>query len=115
MFQELLTTLNRIAQKFNVSIANVATRNILDRTAVADVIVDARLGISDHRRNNPQIFKFSLDKSDHNNMMQYVQSQTTCLTKLEIVVMSVDDPILLLTSYKIQLVSNSYLNSYVHW
>jgi aryl-alcohol dehydrogenase-like predicted oxidoreductase len=38
----VLTTLNRIAQKFNVSVANVATRYILDKTAVADVIVGAR-------------------------------------------------------------------------
>ena len=45
LFQELLTTLNRIAQKYNVSIANVATRYILDKSAVADVIIGVRLGI----------------------------------------------------------------------
>jgi aryl-alcohol dehydrogenase-like predicted oxidoreductase len=45
LFQELLSTLNRIAQKYNVSIANVATRYILDKSAVADVIIGVRLGI----------------------------------------------------------------------
>ena len=64
LFQELLSTLNRIAQKYNVSIANVATRYILDKAAVAGVIIGARLGISDHINSNAQIFSFSLDKSD---------------------------------------------------
>jgi aryl-alcohol dehydrogenase-like predicted oxidoreductase len=63
LFQELLTTLKRIAQKYNVSIANVATRYILDKAAVAGVIIGARLGISDHRNNNAQVFNFGLDKS----------------------------------------------------
>jgi aryl-alcohol dehydrogenase-like predicted oxidoreductase len=39
LFQELLSTLKRIAQKYNVSIANVATRYILDKSAVAGVII----------------------------------------------------------------------------
>jgi aryl-alcohol dehydrogenase-like predicted oxidoreductase len=68
LFQELLTTLKRIAQKYNVSIANVATRYILDKAAVAGVIIGARLGISDHRNNNAQVFNFGLDKSDYNNI-----------------------------------------------
>lgn len=65
LFQELLSTLNKIAQKYNVSIANVATRYILDKSAVACVIIGVRLGIADHRNNNAQIFNFSLDKSDY--------------------------------------------------
>ncbi|MDX1373045.1 MAG: aldo/keto reductase, partial [Nitrososphaeraceae archaeon] len=65
LFQELLSTLNKIAQKYNVSIANVATRYILDKSAVACVIIGVRLGIADHRNNNVQIFNFSLDKSDY--------------------------------------------------
>jgi aryl-alcohol dehydrogenase-like predicted oxidoreductase len=68
LFQELLSTLNRIAQKYNVSIANVATRYILDKPAVAGVIIGARLGISDHRNSNAQVFNFSLDKSDYNDI-----------------------------------------------
>jgi aryl-alcohol dehydrogenase-like predicted oxidoreductase len=68
LFQELLSTLNRIAQKYNVSIANVATRYILDKSAVAGVIIGARLGISDHINNNAQVFTFSLDKPDYNDI-----------------------------------------------
>ena len=65
LFQELLSTLKRIAEKYNVSIANIATRYILDKSAVAGVIIGVRLGIADHRNNNVQVFNFSLDKSDY--------------------------------------------------
>ena len=68
LFQELLSTLNRIAQKYNVGIANVATRYILDKAVVAGVIIGARLGISDHRNSNALVFNFSLDKSDYNDI-----------------------------------------------
>jgi aryl-alcohol dehydrogenase-like predicted oxidoreductase len=64
LFQELLSTLKKIAQKYNVSIANVATRYILAKPAVAGVIIGVRLGIVDHRNNNAQVFSFRLDKSD---------------------------------------------------
>src|SRR5205823_13708114 len=68
LFQELLSTLKRIAQKYNVSIANVATRYILDKSAVAGVIIGARLGIVDHRDDNTQVFNFSLVKSDYDDI-----------------------------------------------
>jgi aryl-alcohol dehydrogenase-like predicted oxidoreductase len=64
LFQELLSTLNRIAQKYNVSIPNVATRYILDKPVIGGVIIGARLGISDHISNNAKAFNFSLDKTD---------------------------------------------------
>lgn len=64
LFQELLLNLNRITQKYNVSIANVATRYILDKPQVAGVIIGVRLSISDHITNNLQVFSLSLDKSD---------------------------------------------------
>src|SRR5919206_492960 len=68
LFQELLSTLNRIAQKYNVSIANVATRYILDKAAVGGVIIGARLGISDHINNNANVFNLSLDRSDYDGI-----------------------------------------------
>jgi len=68
LFQELLSTLKSIAQKYDVSIANVATRYILDKPAIAGVIIGARLGISDHINNNAQVFNFSLDKSDYDDI-----------------------------------------------
>jgi aryl-alcohol dehydrogenase-like predicted oxidoreductase len=65
LFQELLLTLKGIAQKYNVSIANIATKYVLDKSAaVAGVIIGTRLGIVDHINNNAQVFHFSLDKSD---------------------------------------------------
>ncbi len=64
LFQELLSTLKRIAQKHNVSIPNVATRYILAKSAVAGVIIGVRLGIVNHINNNVQAFNFYLDKSD---------------------------------------------------
>ena len=64
LFQELLSTLKRIAEMHNVTIANVAARYILDKSAVAGVIIGVRLGIVDHRTSNTQVFNFVLDKSD---------------------------------------------------
>jgi aryl-alcohol dehydrogenase-like predicted oxidoreductase len=51
-----------------VSIANVATRYILDRPAVAGVIIGVRLGITDHRGDNARVFDFRLDKDDANSI-----------------------------------------------
>jgi aryl-alcohol dehydrogenase-like predicted oxidoreductase len=68
LFQELLVNLNRIAQKHGVSIANVATRYILDKPGVGGVIIGVRLGIADHISNNLQVFNLTLDKSDINDI-----------------------------------------------
>ena len=43
----------------------MATRYILDKSAVAGVIIGVRLGITDHRSNNVQVFNFCLDNSDY--------------------------------------------------
>ncbi|MGA8916338.1 MAG: aldo/keto reductase [Nitrososphaeraceae archaeon] len=64
LFQKLLLTLKSIAQKYDVSIVNVATNYILAKAAVAGVIIGDRLGIVDHRNDNTQVFNFDLDKSD---------------------------------------------------
>jgi aryl-alcohol dehydrogenase-like predicted oxidoreductase len=64
LFQELLSALKQVADKHGVSIANVATRYILDKSAVAGVIVGARLGVSDHRADNARVFDFTLDDAD---------------------------------------------------
>lgn len=68
LFQELLSHLNEIAQKHNLSIANVATRYILEKPAVAGAIIGVRLGISDHRNSNAKVFNFSLDRSDYDTI-----------------------------------------------
>jgi aryl-alcohol dehydrogenase-like predicted oxidoreductase len=65
LFQELLTVIKRIAEKHQVSIANVGTRYILDRPAVAGVIIGSRLGLAEHLADNARVFGFSLDAADH--------------------------------------------------
>jgi aryl-alcohol dehydrogenase-like predicted oxidoreductase len=64
LFQQLLHTLRQIADKHQVSIANVAARYILDRPAVAGVIVGVRLGVTDHRLDNARVFDVTLDQDD---------------------------------------------------
>lgn len=64
LFQRLLTVLEGIADKHGVSITNVATRAILDRPAVAGVIVGVRLGLSDHLQDNLRVFELQLDAED---------------------------------------------------
>lgn len=64
LFQELLGVLNSIAKKYGVSISNVATRYILDKPAVAGVIIGARLGLSEHKFDNNQAFSLHLGMED---------------------------------------------------
>ena len=68
LLQELLLTLKAIADRHQVSIANVATRYILDRPAVAGVIVGVRLGVADHRDDNAKVFGFSLEPDDQDEI-----------------------------------------------
>ncbi|MGH1396400.1 MAG: aldo/keto reductase [Trichormus sp.] len=64
LFQELLSTLKAIADKHQVSIANVAVRYILDKPSVGGVIVGARLGIAEHIEDNAKVFSLNLDAED---------------------------------------------------
>ena len=68
LFQALLLTLKQIADKHGVNIANVAVRAILDRPAVAGVIIGTRLGLSDRRTDNARVFSLSLDPEDHSRI-----------------------------------------------
>ncbi len=64
LFQELLDSLDTISKKHDCSIANVATKFILNRPAVAGVIIGARLGISEHIEDNSKAFDVKLDSDD---------------------------------------------------
>jgi aryl-alcohol dehydrogenase-like predicted oxidoreductase len=64
LFQALLRTLKGVADKHQASIANVAVRAILDRPAVAGVIIGARLGVAEHRADNARVFDLTLDAED---------------------------------------------------
>lgn len=63
-FQNVLRVASRVAEKHGVSLANVACRYVLERPAVAGVIVGARLGRSEHRDDNRRLFGFALDDED---------------------------------------------------
>ena len=63
--QGVLSAAHRVAQRHGVSVANVATRWVLEQPAVAAVIVGARLGESEHRADNLKLFDFMLDAEDH--------------------------------------------------
>ena len=64
LFQELLHVLDDIAKKHHCSIANIATRFVLDRPQVAGVIIGARLGITNHINDNAKVFDVKLDQDD---------------------------------------------------
>ncbi len=60
-FQALLQALKQVAERLGVSMANVATRYVLESPAVAGVIVGARLGRSAHVDDTLRLFGFELD------------------------------------------------------
>lgn len=62
LFQALLATLDGIARKHGVSIANVATRWVLGRPHVAGAIIGARYAAN--LPENLRVFSFSLDNAD---------------------------------------------------
>ncbi len=62
VFQNLLSVISRVAKRLKVSMANVAGRFILDLPAVGGIIIGARLGKSEHIRDNLSLFQFSLDE-----------------------------------------------------
>jgi len=61
-FQELLIALRSIADKHDVSVANVATRWVLDQKQVAGAILGART--SSHLSENLKAFGLTLDEED---------------------------------------------------
>ena len=81
LFQQLLVTLRAVADKHGVSIANVAVRYVLDRPAVAGVIVGARLGVAEHSADNARVFSFSPD-SDDLQAIEAVLSQSRDLYRI---------------------------------
>jgi aryl-alcohol dehydrogenase-like predicted oxidoreductase len=64
LYQQLLRALGLIAERLGSSIQNVAVRYILDKPAVAGVIVGVRLGVSDHHEETARIFDLALQQSD---------------------------------------------------
>ena len=63
-FQGLLEAIREVAARRGVSMANVASRAILDEPAVGGVIIGARLGRSRHIQDNLALDRFRLDDDD---------------------------------------------------
>jgi enamine deaminase RidA (YjgF/YER057c/UK114 family) len=63
-FQGLLRAADAVARRHRVSIANVATRWVLDHPHVAACIVGARPGEREHRDDNLRAFGFALTEED---------------------------------------------------
>jgi len=82
LFQELLVILDNIAKKHNTSVANVATRFILDKPAVAGVIIGVRLGISEHRDDNVKVFGLNLDSEDNAKIKSVVSKANDLFDKI---------------------------------
>lgn len=64
-YQAILRAASDIAKKHGVSLSNVASRWVLEHEAVAATIIGARLGESEHRDDNLNVFRFALDAEDH--------------------------------------------------
>jgi len=75
LFQQLLVTLRRIGDRYSVSVANVATRAILDDPCVGGVIVGCRLGRSEHIEDNYRSVSksWSLDERDWTEINQVLK------------------------------------------
>lgn len=67
-YQRLLQALYEVATRHGVSLANVASRYILEQPAVAGVIIGARLGMSAHLHDNRRLFSFALTPDDRRVM-----------------------------------------------
>jgi aryl-alcohol dehydrogenase-like predicted oxidoreductase len=82
LFQELLAQLKRIADRHQVSIANVGVRYVLERPAVAGVIVGARLGLSEHIADNKRVFSFTLDAPDYAQLEEVLAKSRDLMTAI---------------------------------
>jgi aryl-alcohol dehydrogenase-like predicted oxidoreductase/enamine deaminase RidA (YjgF/YER057c/UK114 family) len=67
-YQAVLQAAADVAAKHGMSIANVATRWVLENEAVAGVIIGARLGEARHTDDNLKLFQFALDEEDHTRL-----------------------------------------------
>ena len=63
--QRVLRAARTVADRHDVSIANVACRYVLEQPAVAAIIVGARLGESEHIASTAGLFEFGLTAEDH--------------------------------------------------
>lgn len=63
--QRVLRAARRVADRHNVSVANVACRYVMEQPGVGGVIVGARLGSSEHIADTLRLGQFTLGDEDH--------------------------------------------------
>ncbi len=71
-FQHLLRVLNKIAGQHKAPMANVASRFILDQTAVGGIIIGARLGQGEHLEDNVKLLSLNLDDESRRALTEAV-------------------------------------------
>jgi aryl-alcohol dehydrogenase-like predicted oxidoreductase/enamine deaminase RidA (YjgF/YER057c/UK114 family) len=64
IYQNLLQAMKKVADKHSVSVANIASRFVLENPHVAAVIIGARLGESEHIEDNKKLLNIDLDVAD---------------------------------------------------
>ncbi|TCD63842.1 hypothetical protein EIP91_004884 [Steccherinum ochraceum] len=80
LFQSLLRVLRAIGNRHDgLTIANIATRWVLDHPFVGAVIIGARLGIADHTNDNRKVFGFRLTDADHADIQAVSDRSKTSL------------------------------------
>lgn len=67
-FQRVLAAAGRVAARHGVSIANVASRWVLEQPAVGAVIIGARLGERQHIADTLRVFDFRLSEADRQEL-----------------------------------------------
>ena len=65
VLQAILEAVSSVARRHGASMANVASRWVLEQPAVGGVIIGARLGEREHRTDNLSLFSVTLDQADH--------------------------------------------------
>jgi enamine deaminase RidA (YjgF/YER057c/UK114 family) len=68
VLQGVLRAADSVARRHGVSIANVASRYVLEQPAVAGVIIGARPGEREHVEDNLRVFSFTLTSRDREEL-----------------------------------------------
>lgn len=74
--QRVLRAAAKVGRRHGASVANVASRWVLESPAVAGVILGARLGVSGHVEENRRLFAFALDADDRATLDEALASLT---------------------------------------
>lgn len=75
-YQQVLAAAGRVAARHGVSIANVASRWVLEQPAVGAVIIGARLGERQHIADTVRVFEFQLSAADRQELEEARQELT---------------------------------------